>query len=494
MLFSLTDIPQADRLDKVILTVKSISEGANTDVRIAAAIGFSDRQGRYYRHAAEILGFVKNERNNAIATDSGFNLVQAESDKKLIIVRKAIYENNFFKEIIRFVNLQGEAVSEEAIKNFVLSITDTKIHTTVPRRVKTIISWLLYLDIIIEAEENYQINSKTYNDVVEDNKIDDTNNFLADYVYGSDNKTLQQIPVENISPNPHNPRLIFDPKDLEELKGSIAKVKILVPLTVYRNTKNYPKTEYVLLDGERRWRCAKELGFETVPANIIDEPKDVTQNILFMFNIHHFRKEWALFPTALKLEVLVDQLETDNESVLSGFTGVPKQTIRRCKALLWYPRKYREVLSEKSGKISTDFFIELFPIANRLSYEDEFSFPLGTEKFIDACIAKFTEQKHIHDVKEFREMRKSMGYFDKTSNFPEFIKSVATFINSDVGLEIFASADIEEEQTRKNIIKYVAYLNASLENINVDVISDFSIEEQLKSLRDKLQQILETID
>ena len=56
---------------------------------------------------------------------------------------------------------------------------------------------------------------------------------------------------------------------------------------------------------------------------MIDEPEDVTQNILFMFNIHHYRREWELFPTALKLEQLIKATGTDQESVLTSFTELP---------------------------------------------------------------------------------------------------------------------------------------------------------------------------
>ena len=48
-----------------------------------------------------------------------------------------------------------------------------------------------------------------------------------------ESKTLKEINVDEISPNPHNPRLVFDQKELDELKSSIGKVGILVPLTVY---------------------------------------------------------------------------------------------------------------------------------------------------------------------------------------------------------------------------------------------------------------------
>jgi ParB/RepB/Spo0J family partition protein len=492
MAFQLSDIPQADRLDKVILTVQAVGEGANTDIKIAAAIGFSDRQGRYYRHAAEILGLIVNDRNNATVTEFGKKLNEVDSTKKLIAIRNAVYKNPFFKTIIDYLNQNKNIIGEDQLKQYIQSITNTQEHSTIPRRLKTILSWLSYLDIIVENEDGYQINQKTYHEV--EKPIEDISQVFAEYLYGAGNKTLQEIEVSNISPNPHNPRLIFNPDELNELKGSIFKVGILVPLTVYRNTKSFPKTEYVLLDGERRWRCAKELGHEKVPANVIDEPKDITQNILFMFNIHHFRKEWALFPTALKLEVIIGKLGTDQESVLSEFTGVSRGTIRRCKALLWYPLKYRDILLEKSGRISTDFFIELFPIAHRLSYEDPFLFPTGTERFVDACIAKFESQNHIHDVKEFREMRKAMGYYEKIENLPEFIKKVEQFITEDIGLEIFASVDVEEERTFKNIIKYVSYLNANLSELNPDILSDIYIEDQLRALNEKLLTLLESFE
>lgn len=310
-----------------------------------------------------------------------------------------------------------------------------------------------------------------------------------------ENKTLQNIKVDEVSPNPHNPRLIFEPRELDELKNSIAKVGILVPLTVYKNEKSFPKTQYVILDGERRWRCAREIGLELIPANIIDEPKDITQNILFMFNIHHFRKEWALFPTALKLEVIIDKLGTDQESILSEFTGVSRSTIRRCKTLLWYPTKYRDILMEKSGRVSTDFFIELYPIAHRISYEEKYAYPIGVESFVDSCMDKFIEQKHLSDVKEFREIRKSMGFYDKSGDFNNFIKLIDQFVeNKEIGLEIFTSNDVEEERNRKNILKYLAYLNSNLDAVNPDVISDYYIEEQLRNLKNKISIILESIE
>lgn len=306
-----------------------------------------------------------------------------------------------------------------------------------------------------------------------------------------ENKTLQQISVANISANPFNPRLIFDREDLDDLKKSISKVGILVPLTVYRNTKSYPKTEYILLDGERRWRCANELGMADIPANIIDEPSDDTQNIMFMFNIHHFRREWELFPTALKLETLIEKLGTDQESQLSSFTGVSRSMIRRCKTLLWFPKKYREILMEKGGKISTDFFIEIYPLANRLSSEDEYFYPHGTIKLVDGLMNKFLLGEVITDVKDFREIRRAMSIADKAEAIPEFKTNLAQFIeNQNCDTTIFAPFNQDSDREPKNILKYLMYLNESLSKVDIGLINDFNYIEQIKLLENRLSNLL----
>jgi len=64
------------------------------------------------------------------------------------------------------------------------------------------------------------------------------------------------IPVEQIKPSPYQPRMTFD---LEDIKGSIMRDGILVTLTVRKKDGFYE-----LVDGERRLRVVKELGYETV--------------------------------------------------------------------------------------------------------------------------------------------------------------------------------------------------------------------------------------
>lgn len=109
---------------------------------------------------------------------------------------------------------------------------------------------------------------------------------------------LQVLSVNDVVPNERNPRLDFPKNELNQLAESIDKEGILVPIVVY------PKDgRYILVDGERRFRCALELGLETVPA-LVTEEKSEHDTLLQMFNIHLIREPWRDIPTARALHRL----------------------------------------------------------------------------------------------------------------------------------------------------------------------------------------------
>lgn len=160
MEFTTSDIPQADRIEKVMQTVEAVNEGAATENQIAEAIGFTDRQARYYRHAAESLGLIINKSNNATVTESGKQLANSSTELRKTLITKAIFQNRLFNEIIKYFEKNKGGLTEEQVKTFLLSISDNDAHSTIPRRVKTIVSWLEYIEIIIESGESYVYNDK----------------------------------------------------------------------------------------------------------------------------------------------------------------------------------------------------------------------------------------------------------------------------------------------------------------------------------------------
>lgn len=71
----------------------------------------------------------------------------------------------------------------------------------------------------------------------------------------------EMVQIDNIVPNPRQPRSIMAEDGLQELAESIRQHGILQPLIVTRESEN----QYILIAGERRWRAARIAGLESVP-------------------------------------------------------------------------------------------------------------------------------------------------------------------------------------------------------------------------------------
>jgi ParB family transcriptional regulator, chromosome partitioning protein len=80
--------------------------------------------------------------------------------------------------------------------------------------------------------------------------------------------TLLEIAVEEIEPNPHQPRKVFNAAALDELTASIKASGVIQPVIVRPQGSGYQ-----LVAGERRWRAARQAGLARVPA-IVREVTD----------------------------------------------------------------------------------------------------------------------------------------------------------------------------------------------------------------------------
>ncbi|PYC68890.1 chromosome partitioning protein ParB [Micromonospora arborensis] len=91
-----------------------------------------------------------------------------------------------------------------------------------------------------------------------------------------------EIPVDAILPNPKQPRQIFDDEALDELKTSIQEVGFLQPIVV----RQLDDEKYELVMGERRWRAAQAVGWESIPAIIRETRDDAMLRDALLENIH----------------------------------------------------------------------------------------------------------------------------------------------------------------------------------------------------------------
>ncbi|MFE2282654.1 ParB/RepB/Spo0J family partition protein [Streptomyces sp. NPDC059443] len=76
--------------------------------------------------------------------------------------------------------------------------------------------------------------------------------------------TFAELPMDSITPNPRQPREVFDEDALAELVTSIQEVGLLQPVVVRQSAPG----RYELIMGERRWRACREAGLQRIPAII----------------------------------------------------------------------------------------------------------------------------------------------------------------------------------------------------------------------------------
>jgi ParB family transcriptional regulator, chromosome partitioning protein len=282
------------------------------------------------------------------------------------------------------------------------------------------------------------------------------------------------VPTNSLRPNPHNPRVLFDELPLKTLAESIEKVGVLVPLTVYQARGS---DKYTILDGQRRWICAQKLELSSVPINQVKEPS-VTENIVTMFQIHKLRKDWELMPTALKLGVLMDEMEETRDRQLAELTGLDVAVVTRCKKLLSFPKKYQEMMlfPDPDDRIKADFFIELYPIINDRSVKgaDWYKKNYLIDRFLHKYQNRLSGFKAITDFRKIKQYLTIARLADQEAAVLKKFKKLLDDDNVDFSTLEVDAARIHREAT--SLVKRVTDLRAMLDDLDVD---SFIAEEDL---------------
>jgi len=307
--------------------------------------------------------------------------------------------------------------------------------------------------------------------------------------------SVAHLALASITPNPHNPRRLFDEKPMQILKESIRKLGVLVPITVYMDKPRKGADGdqgYVLLDGERRWRCAQALGLDTIPAIVVERPDD-TRNILTMFHIHNLREGWQLMPTALKLQTLMTMLRTRNERKLAELTKLSVSQIRRCKILLSYPRRFQNLmLAPPDKRLKADFFIELDRVRRPARAE---KFPpwtsRGDSKSIQVMLDKYMHRV-IKAVTEFRNLAEIYRASVAQDRLKEFMREFDGFLsNRDMAIDdmrvqgaTFARESKEIRRSAHRLLSQVGALDFE------SIASDRETVDVLKQLVDVIERKL----
>jgi hypothetical protein len=153
------DIPQADRLESVVMAIIAVGNGAKTDVEIIRDIPglTTDRQGRYYRNAAEILGFISNYRNHASLTELGKEFMKNPGMNNPLFI-SSVLNIEVIQRLLPFLEIHRSGASRSSIESYLNTIVDSSIGgSMIPRRTSTILSWLKALNVVSESNNVFSL-------------------------------------------------------------------------------------------------------------------------------------------------------------------------------------------------------------------------------------------------------------------------------------------------------------------------------------------------
>lgn len=161
---------------------------------------------------------------------------------------------------------------------------------------------------------------------------------------------IVELPLDELVPNPHQPRTEFDPQALSELAASIETHGILQPLVVSTAGMagaTQPAGNYWIVAGERRWRAARLAGLATVPAIVREASPQQLMEWALVENLQ--RDDLNPLEEATAYQALIAEFGLTQATVAER-VGKSRSAIANTVRLLQLPPAARQAVVE--GRIS----------------------------------------------------------------------------------------------------------------------------------------------
>ena len=166
--------------------------------------------------------------------------------------------------------------------------------------------------------------------------------FIPDEFSILKDERFAELDLEDIKPNPFQPRMKFDDQTIDELAQSIRETGIVQPVIVTPEADHYK-----IIVGERRWRAAQKAGLRKIPVLIRNIPKEKQLEVSLIENIH--REELNALEIAYAYQKLIDDLGYAQHE-LADKVGKDRSSVTNYIRLLKLPQEIQDRLG--AGDIS----------------------------------------------------------------------------------------------------------------------------------------------
>ena len=155
----------------------------------------------------------------------------------------------------------------------------------------------------------------------------------------------RRAPIENLKPNPRNPRRAFTETELNELTESIRERGIIQPIVV-RALRDVPDN-FEIIAGERRWRAAQRAGLHEVPVAVVEATDAQALEFAIIENIQ--RADLNAIEEAAGYLALMEEFHHSQEAV-AQIVGKSRPHVANTLRLLKLPEPVKALL--RAGKLS----------------------------------------------------------------------------------------------------------------------------------------------
>jgi len=151
---------------------------------------------------------------------------------------------------------------------------------------------------------------------------------------------LAEVPIEQIAPNPRQPREHMQPEALAELAESIRTHGLIQPLVLTLAPAGAP-VQYYLVAGERRWRASRLAGLQTLPAIVKDVSPQGMLELALVENVQ--RADLNPLEEAAAYQSLVEEFGL-TQDVVAARVGKSRVAVTNMMRLLRLPDRAKEAV------------------------------------------------------------------------------------------------------------------------------------------------------
>ncbi len=242
---------------------------------------------------------------------------------------------------------------------------------------------------------------------------------------------IKELPLDEIRPNPYQPRKTFDEEKLQELANSITEYGVFQPIIVKRSIKGYE-----IIAGERRYRASKLAGKTTIPAIIRDFTDNQMMEIAILENLQ--RENLNAIEEALAYKSLQTTYNLNQEE-LAKKVGKSRSHITNMLGLLSLPEHTKELVI--SNKITMGHARAL----SKLEDQDKINAladKISNEDLSVREIEEISKQQEYKKKNKISTSSLSNEYLDLQNNLSEYLGTKVTITKNKLEIKYTNKNDL----------------------------------------------------